>query len=238
MSAYSPEVRPAQQSSTWADTDADIDTQSYAGSVTAGWPISTNPPGRKRLNWVLNWVMRGVRYLLHQGVPMWASGETYAVGDIVKLQADPADVDLWQCYSALTSTTVPSSDPTHWSLYTRRRAVVDNMVTIGTCGAGVTTTAGSIASKMFCNHIDPLNGTVLKRKLIHLSSVPSGGCTVVFSGSDAFATSLFVQATKTSGAEGDASWVVASIPINNNVAVYFGGSVSGSPDVYLEVVGI
>ena len=117
-----PYTKPAVRAG-WADTasgwsspsiTSDVyDPDSYAGgTVSAGWTQTTTPPARQFFNWVLNYVMDGVRYLCGQGVATWDTLETYVVG-ATTLGSDKV---LYRCILQHSGRD-PSSggNPTYWA---------------------------------------------------------------------------------------------------------------------------
>ena len=118
-----PYTKPAVRAG-WADTasgwsspstTSDVyDPDSYAGgTVSAGWTQTTTPPARQFFNWVLNYVMDGVRYLCGQGVATWDTLETYVVG-ATTLGSDKV---LYRCILQHSGKD-PSSggNPTYWAV--------------------------------------------------------------------------------------------------------------------------
>ncbi len=102
-----PETRPDELSNTWAESGTVADL----GDVATGWPAGR--PGRGRMNKVLNWLMQGVRYLLHKGLPTYSSACTYEAGDTVRAATDG---EGYKCILANGpgAAKEPSANPTYW----------------------------------------------------------------------------------------------------------------------------
>jgi len=62
----------------WAETGETV--QPTNAEVQTGWPSSITPPSRQRMNWILNYVAKAVRYFLQRGIPQWDAEEDYPVG--------------------------------------------------------------------------------------------------------------------------------------------------------------
>jgi len=105
MSITKPAVLPP-----WAESGDAV--QPTNAEIQAGWPAGSTPPSRQRFNWILNYCMNGVRYLVRRGVADWDSAETYAIGDRV---IGPTG----STYEALTANTnkTPASNPSDWALW-------------------------------------------------------------------------------------------------------------------------
>lgn len=76
MALTKPTVLPV-----WADAGDKV--QPSNTELPIGWPLSNTPPARQRWNWVLNWLMNGVRYFTRRGMPDYGADETYMIGDRV-----------------------------------------------------------------------------------------------------------------------------------------------------------
>lgn len=76
MALTKPSVLPP-----WADAGDKV--QPTNAEIQTGWPLSNVPPSRQRFNWLLNWLMNGVRYLTRRGLPDYDAAETYMIGDRV-----------------------------------------------------------------------------------------------------------------------------------------------------------
>lgn len=82
-----------------------------ASYIEAGWPLSATPPPRQFFNWILNWLMNGVRYLSRAGISDWDSAEQYVIGDIVR---DPVNVSLYQSLQTGGVNVAPHTNSTYW----------------------------------------------------------------------------------------------------------------------------
>lgn len=91
----------------WAES-GDVVQPSNA-EIQTGWPLSNVPPSRQRFNWLLNFLMNGVRWLTRRGLPDWAADEIYEIGDRAQ---GPDGIS----YVSLTQNTnkTPASNPTDW----------------------------------------------------------------------------------------------------------------------------
>ena len=80
MTQYSkPAVRDA-----WGLTAGASNLQDPGNTyASTGWPLGAKPP-RQYMNWVLNSVMGGIRYLCQSGIPDWDAAETYQYAQYVK----------------------------------------------------------------------------------------------------------------------------------------------------------
>lgn len=103
MSLTKPPVLPI-----WADAGDKV--QPSNTELPIGWPLSNTPPARQRWNWVLNFLMNGVRYFTRRGMPDWGADETYEVGD--RVQGSDG-----LTYKALTQNAnkTPASNPSDWT---------------------------------------------------------------------------------------------------------------------------
>lgn len=74
-----PDTAPA-----WAQTASagDIERPSDA-FISAGWVQSAEPPYRQYFNYVLGSSAQGLKYLLQNGIPKWASDESYPVDAVI-----------------------------------------------------------------------------------------------------------------------------------------------------------
>lgn len=76
MALIKPPVLP-----TWAESGDQV--QPSNAEIQVGWPLSNTPPARQRFNWLLNYLMNGVRYFARRGLPDYDAAETYKIGDRV-----------------------------------------------------------------------------------------------------------------------------------------------------------
>lgn len=103
MSLTKPPVLPI-----WADAGDKV--QPSNTELPIGWPLSNTPPARQRWNWVLNFLMNGVRYFTRRGMPDYGNDETYMIGDRVI-------GDDGKTYRSIQDTNLnhtPSSSPLWW----------------------------------------------------------------------------------------------------------------------------
>ena len=91
----------------WAESGEKI--QPSNAEVQVGWPLSSVPPSRQRFNWVLNYVMQAVRYLMQRGMPEWDAAEDYRVNDRVM----GSDGNTYKCIQAGIGKN-PIAAPTYW----------------------------------------------------------------------------------------------------------------------------
>ena len=105
MAITKPSVLPP-----WAESGDAV--QPTNAEIQTGWPAGATPPSRQRFNWILNYCMNGVRYLIRRGLADWDAAETYAIGDRV---IGPTGAT----YQALTANTnkTPASNPSDWVLW-------------------------------------------------------------------------------------------------------------------------
>ncbi|MBT9516690.1 MAG: hypothetical protein IV112_08345 [Methyloversatilis discipulorum] len=105
MAITKPDVLPP-----WAESGDAV--QPTNAEIQVGWPAGATPPSRQRFNWILNYCMNGVRYLVRRGLSDWDAAETYAIGDRV---IGPTG----STYQALTANTnkTPASNPSDWALW-------------------------------------------------------------------------------------------------------------------------
>lgn len=92
----------------WAESGDAV--QPTNAEIQSGWQAGSVPPSRQRFNWILNYCMNGVRYLVRRGLADWDAAETYAVGDRV---IGPTG----STYQALTANTnkTPAANPSDWA---------------------------------------------------------------------------------------------------------------------------
>lgn len=76
MALIKPPVLP-----TWAESGDQV--QPSNAEIQVGWPLSNTPPARQRWNWLLNYLMNGVRYFARRGLPDYDAAETYKIGDVI-----------------------------------------------------------------------------------------------------------------------------------------------------------
>jgi hypothetical protein len=103
MSLIKPPVLP-----TWADSGDQV--QPSNAEIQVGWPLTNTPPARQRWNWLLNYLMNGVRYFARRGMPDYGADETYMTGDRVI-------GDDGKTYRSIQDTNLnhtPSSSPLWW----------------------------------------------------------------------------------------------------------------------------
>ena len=130
MSITKPSVLP-----TWADTGDKL--QPDNSEIAAGWPLSAVPPSRQKFNWILNYVMNGIRYASRRGLPDYDATETYSIGDCVigddgKTYRSLIDGNLAQN---------PSTNPNKWEPWGFRLSEMGSSIQIQKTTAF--TTAGS-----------------------------------------------------------------------------------------------
>lgn len=126
MALTKPAVKPVwgETNTTGADMVEPTDPQKQAG-----WPLSVTPPSRQRWNWVLNYLMNGVRYLTRRGIADYDAAETYEIGDIVRGD----DGLLRRSLVAANLNNTPSSSATQWgSPLVPTAAADDNTTKIAT----------------------------------------------------------------------------------------------------------
>lgn len=133
MAITKPEVLPA-----WAESGDTV--QPTNAEIQAGWPAGSMPPSRQRFNWILNYCMNGVRYLVRRGLADWDSAETYAIGDRI---IGPTG----STYEALTANTnkTPASNPSDWALWAFGPS---DVATLTTDNSGKLATSSWIRSAM------------------------------------------------------------------------------------------
>jgi hypothetical protein len=79
--------------------------------VEAGWQESSTPPARQYFNWVLNYLMNGIRYLCRRGIPDYDAAETYLANDITR----GPDNLLYSSLLAGNTGNTPASSPGKWA---------------------------------------------------------------------------------------------------------------------------
>jgi hypothetical protein len=120
MTTYTkPAVRRA-----WAEIAGGADLADPGDSFAAGGYLIGNKPPRQYDNWVLNYVMAGVRYLCQNGLPEFDPAETYRHAATVLNGADGL------VYFSLQDNNInhtPAASPTWWGpLQTKTAANGDN----------------------------------------------------------------------------------------------------------------
>jgi hypothetical protein len=193
-----PETDPGELSASWCEsgtptTDIDAD----GGDIAHGWPLSTEPPPRQRWNWVLWWLMKGVRHLLHIGVGPVVAGRSYAVGDVVCGNAYTGNrFRMYRCILAFTATSgpgsLPGTDTTHWAPMHYNQQDTDEAIdtklgTLSGALAGGTITASGTATVGYCRALRFPNSTE-KIVACRLTTATGGlETTLTLSGAAAFA---------------------------------------------------
>lgn len=103
MALTKPTVLPV-----WAESGDKV--QPTNPEVQTGWPLSNTPPARQRWNWLLNYLMNGVRYFTRRGMPDYGADETYMTGD--RVIGD--DGKTYRSIQDNNTGHTPSSSPTWW----------------------------------------------------------------------------------------------------------------------------
>lgn len=122
----------------WAESGDAV--QPTNAEIQVGWPAGATPPSRQRFNWILNYCMNGVRYLVRRGLADWDADETYAIGDRV---IGPTG----STYQALTANTnkTPASNPSDWALWAFGPS---DVATLSTDNSGKLATSSWVRSAM------------------------------------------------------------------------------------------
>jgi hypothetical protein len=136
-----PETRPAEDAATWAETG---DQSADGGAVASGWAASSVPPSRQRFNWVFHKIHQIGRYLLHRGIPDYASSCTYVAGDRVQ----GSDGNTYVCILANTPASAqdPTTATTYWSRWGHTQAQVDARVAANAATAAFYFGTGGVAA--------------------------------------------------------------------------------------------
>lgn len=103
MALTKPSVLP-----TWAEAGDRV--QPSNAEIQTGWPLSNVPPARQRFNWLLNFLMNGVRYFSRRGLPDYDAAETYMTGD--RIIGD--DGKTYRSLIDNNTAQTPSTSPTKW----------------------------------------------------------------------------------------------------------------------------
>lgn len=114
MALTKPTVLPV-----WAEAGDKV--QPTNPEVQTGWPLTNTPPARQRWNWLLNWLMNGVRYLARRGLTDYDANETYEVGD--RCVGD--DGKTYRSIQAANIGNTPSSSPLWWERWGFSSAELD-----------------------------------------------------------------------------------------------------------------
>lgn len=122
-----PDVLPV-----WASSGDSV--QPVNSDIQLGWQKSTIPPSRQRFNWILGYVMQGVRYLCRRGLPDWDASETYFSGDRV------IGDDGYTYYSLVDNNLnhAPSTSSGHWDLWAFTKTQADARYALKTQGGVLT----------------------------------------------------------------------------------------------------
>lgn len=116
----------------WASMGDQV--QPANSDIQMGWQKSTIPPSRQRFNWILSYVMQGVRYLCRRGMADWDAAETYMTND--RVIGDDGNT-----YYSLTDNNtgnVPSTSPTAWDLWGFTKSQADSRYALKTQGGILT----------------------------------------------------------------------------------------------------
>lgn len=103
MALTKPSVLPV-----WAEAGDKV--QPTNPEVQTGWPVSNTPPARQRFNWILNFLMNGVRYFTRRGMPDYGADETYMIGD----RCIGDDGKTYRSIQDNNTNHTPSSSPLWW----------------------------------------------------------------------------------------------------------------------------
>lgn len=102
----------------WADAGAK--TQPSGGQLNTGY-TSPARPGMLQFNWLLNYAMNGVRYLMRTSIPTWDAADDYQSGAFVRESYVATDgFPRMAVYSAVGTPTIgqaPHTHPNDWELW-------------------------------------------------------------------------------------------------------------------------
>ena len=222
-----PETRPAELANTWAETGTVADL----GDIATGWPAGK--PGRGRMNQLFGWLMQGVRYFLHRGVPDYSSSCTYAVGD----RAQGSDGKTYVCIQANTPSA--AQDPTSQAAYWVRWGFAASEAG-GALASGTITPSGSSTVSYYRRLNFPLTTDALVCCRLNLHHEVDGfETTLTLSGAAAFAAGADGAVATLADANGDdvtsaSSVVSAKILTATTVQVTCTGA-TGTNNLIVEV---
>jgi len=233
-----PETRPAELANTWAETGTVADL----GDIATGWPAGK--PGRGRMNALFGWLMQGVRYFQHRGVPDYSSSCTYAVGD----RAQGSDGKTYVCIQANTPSAAqdPTSQAAYWVRWghtdDEAKAIVDTK--LGTLSAavssGLTFTGGATADQTGSFNFPNTTFKLLTMRVALPLTSGTGSTVLTLSGAAAFNTAALV-AIASNAATGSTlkAYIVRAAVTNNNIIAIIadcGNSADASTAINVDVV--
>lgn len=117
MSLIKPPVLP-----TWADSGDQV--QPSNAEIQVGWPLTNTPPARQRWNWLLNYLMNGVRYFARRGMPDYGADETYMTGD--RVIGD--DGKTYRSLQDANTGHTPSTSPLWWERWGWTQSELDTYI--------------------------------------------------------------------------------------------------------------
>ena len=134
----------------WGNTNtssADM-VQPGAGLQNTGFLPPPVVPDREHVNWLFNWVMNAVRYLLVRGIPAWSASETlYVIGSHVNENG----LEWILTSGAATTGLAPHLDTTHWSLAVPipPGTILSTRVLVAASGTSIAKTAGTERARVW-----------------------------------------------------------------------------------------
>jgi hypothetical protein len=118
------------------------------GEIALGWMAGPTPPARQRFNWVLGWLMNGVRYLSRRGLGDYDPTETYMIGD--RIIGD--DGETYRSLVDNNTGHTPSTAAAFWGAWGSATAQTINFAAIHDYGPYVAAvTVGSGSPQFFVN---------------------------------------------------------------------------------------
>jgi hypothetical protein len=191
-------------SETWADTAPAGDTGILdpGGLKSTGWTAATAAPAFSWMNWILNKVDAGMRYMLARGIPDYDANEDYTSGDKSR---SVVDGNTYTCILANghTSAKEPHVNPTYWIRWGHTDADISGMIGVnvadGSGLSGITVTGAVTGTAHDAIFTQTGGATIATRCTFRLTLGSSLTPNVItFSGSKAFPTRITsVQVTQT-----------------------------------------
>ena len=132
----------------WANSSTDV-IEPADGVKASGWTAIMACPPFEWMNWILNWVSQGIRYIMAVGISDWDAAEDYGVGDKVK----GTDNLVYECFVAHINHAPPSSS--YWTRWGHTPAEIAAMMPVQSVtaltGLASITGSGTISGNMIKN---------------------------------------------------------------------------------------
>lgn len=224
----------------WAESGDAV--QPTNAEIQSGWQAGSVPPSRQRFNWILNYCMNGVRYLVRRGLADWDAAETYAIGDRV---IGPTG----STYQALTTNTnkTPASNPSDWALWAFGPSDVATLTTDNSSKLATTSwirsAMSNIASAAGFSVLLSANGYIALPSWLGGLIIQWGNSAAVSAGGSlavtlpmTFPNNFWLAlATRYSNAPGTSAYAFWAYPTSNSSVTIFNGTAASLPGSYIAI---